>query len=72
MNEIDLKNLKVLLINDELFILQIQSMMMNTEKIFDIDLAQNGYEGYNKVILKNYDLVICDINMPVMNGYMFC
>ena len=47
-------------------------MMMNTEKIFDIDIAQNGYEGYNKVISKNYDLVICDLNMPVMDGYMFC
>jgi CheY-like chemotaxis protein len=46
--------------------------MMNTEKIFDIDLAQNGFEGYNKVILKNYDLIICDLNMPVMNGYIFC
>jgi len=46
--------------------------MMNTEKIFDIDTAQNGYEGYNKVIQKNYDLVICDLNMPVMDGYMFC
>ena len=45
---------------------------MNTEKIFDIDTAQNGFEGYNKVISKNYDLVICDLNMPVMDGYLFC
>ena len=34
-----------------------------------IETALNGYDGFNMVISKVYDLVICDINMPVMNGY---
>ena len=37
--------------------------------ITDIDISYNGFEAYNKVISKNYDLVICDLNMPVMDGY---
>jgi YesN/AraC family two-component response regulator len=46
--------------------------MMKKEGIKDVDTAYNGFEGYNKAINKNYDLVICDINMPVMDGYQFC
>jgi CheY-like chemotaxis protein len=38
-------------------------------KITDIDISYNGFEAYNKVISKSYDLVICDLNMPVMDGY---
>ena len=37
--------------------------------IREIDQALNGYEGFNMVKSKQYDFVICDINMPVMNGY---
>ena len=61
-----------MLINDEFFILNILTQMMKKEAIKDVDTAWNGFEGYNKAINKNYDLVICDINMPVMDGYQFC
>ena len=47
-------------------------MLMKKERINDIDIAYNGFEGYNKASNKNYDLVICDINMPVMDGFQFC
>ncbi|HWP97820.1 MAG TPA: HD domain-containing phosphohydrolase [Syntrophomonadaceae bacterium] len=33
-----------------------------------IDWADNGREGLNKYITGSYDLVITDINMPIMNG----
>ncbi len=33
-----------------------------------IDYAANGQEGLDKYKSKSYDLVITDINMPVMNG----
>jgi CheY-like chemotaxis protein len=38
-------------------------------KITDIDISYNGFEAYNKVISKSYDLVICELSMPVMDGY---
>ena len=44
-------------------------MMLEAEEIKDIDKALNGYEAFTKFIQKNYDLVISDLNMPVMNGY---
>jgi YesN/AraC family two-component response regulator len=37
-----------------------------------IETALNGYDGFNMVISNDYDLVISDINMPVMNGFQFC
>jgi CheY-like chemotaxis protein len=45
---------------------------MKNELIVDIELAYNGFEGFNKTITKDYDLIICDLNMPVMDGFQFC
>ncbi len=45
---------------------------MKKEHIGDIDVAYNGFEGYNKTMIKDYDFVVCDLNMPVMDGFLFC
>ncbi|MFV0404581.1 MAG: ATP-binding protein [Bacteroides graminisolvens] len=40
------------------------------EKIgFQVDVAVNGFEGVNKVIKNNYDIIFMDIQMPVMDGH---
>lgn len=49
------------------------SLREETKKIFDplfvrVDLAQNGEEGLAKYNHAHYDIIITDINMPVMNG----
>lgn len=49
------------------------SLQEETKKIFDplfarVDLAQNGEEGLAKYNHAHYDIIITDINMPVMNG----
>lgn len=38
---------------------------------YDIVEAENGEEGLNKVLKHTPDLILCDINMPVMDGYEF-
>lgn len=43
--------------------------MFNKADIKNVDSALNGLEGFNLVKIKNYDMIICDINMPVMDGY---
>ena len=45
--------------------------MLNKAEIKNVDSALNGLEGFNQVKIKNYDLIICDINMPVMDGFEF-
>lgn len=39
------------------------------ERGFDISLASNGEEGFSEILRWNPDLVLCDINMPVMSGF---
>ncbi len=61
-----------MIINDEFFILNILAQIIKKEKILEVDTALNGFEGFKKATAKNYDLIISDINMPVMDGYQFC
>ena len=59
------------MINDELFILETCLEIVKEMGIHHVDKAQNGLEAYYMILEKYYDLIICDINMPVMNGYEF-
>ncbi len=34
-----------------------------------VDSAENGLEGYKKALIGGYDIVLMDIQMPVMDGY---
>jgi PAS domain S-box-containing protein len=36
---------------------------------FELDIAHNGKEGIEKVMSKNYDLILMDLQMSVMDGY---
>ncbi len=38
---------------------------------FQVDEASNGKEALSKAAANKYDIIICDINMPVMNGLDF-
>ncbi len=38
---------------------------------FSADEALNGFEGLEKVMNQQFDLVLVDVNMPKMDGYCF-
>ncbi|HSY28522.1 MAG TPA: response regulator [Burkholderiaceae bacterium] len=39
------------------------------ERGFAVSLAYNGYEGMETLFREQPDLVLCDINMPIMSGF---
>lgn len=41
------------------------------DTVVNIDLAENGKEGIDKFKKKQYDLVLLDLQMPIMNGFDF-
>lgn len=64
---VELKEANILLVEDNLInqkivILSIQKLVKN------IDVANNGQEALDKLALGRYDIVLMDIQMPVMDG----
>lgn len=39
------------------------------ERGYAVSLAFDGHEGLSALLSKRHDLVLCDINMPVMSGF---
>jgi CheY-like chemotaxis protein len=65
----EMKDLKVLLVEDNIInqkvtILTLRSMVKS------IDTATNGKEALDKFGTSNYDLILMDIQMPLMSGLM--
>jgi two-component system chemotaxis response regulator CheY len=61
---------KVLIVDDSLTVRLYHRQILQKEGYL-IDEAENGMEALEKAQLKNYDLYIVDINMPVLDGYSF-
>lgn len=58
----------ILIIEDESALRETLSDLLSING-FNISVAENGKEGYQKILKVNPDLVICDVNMPGMNGF---
>lgn len=69
----DNKNLSILLIDDEPFVLDIAESILKNLGYTNIDTANNGHNALGKLITAEepYELIICDLNMPEMDGVEF-
>ncbi|TAL66153.1 MAG: response regulator [Bacteroidetes bacterium] len=65
----DLKDLKILLVEDNLINQKITLLTLKP-LVSSIDTASNGKEALDKFGTNNYDLVLMDIQMPVMSGLL--
>lgn len=62
---------KILLVDDS--ITQLEMLKIQFDKAgFDVEVAKDGSEGYQKVFSYTPDLILSDILMPNLNGYQFC
>lgn len=58
---------KILVVDDASF-MRMRMNKLLTENGHEVDEAENGEDAVNKFKNGNYDLVIMDITMPVMDG----
>jgi len=61
---------KILIIDDELKLRETIHELLSFAG-YDVIEAQNGYDGLQKVKDFIPDLILCDIMMPVLDGYGF-
>lgn len=67
--EYDLNGKSILVVEDnamnQMVIKMITKKWLNTT----VDFANNGQEGVQKLIEGNYDIILMDLQMPIMDGY---
>jgi PAS domain S-box-containing protein len=66
--EHSLKSKSILIVDDSLDNLEIIKLFLNSYG-GDPDIAIDGDEALRKVQIKNYDVILMDIEMPNMNGF---
>ncbi|MGL2964873.1 sigma-54-dependent transcriptional regulator [Flavobacterium sp. RSB2_4_14] len=60
---------KILIIEDEASIRRVLTKILSEESsTYHVDEAEDGNIGYEKIKNNDYDLVLCDIKMPKMDG----
>ena len=62
---------KILVVEDDN---QIQELIVEflSSQDYDVDVANDGVEGYEKFKENKYDLVILDVMMPSLDGHALC
>jgi signal transduction histidine kinase/CheY-like chemotaxis protein len=64
----DLSGIKVLLVEDVEFNIMVAKKMI-TNWNGAVDIAENGAIAIDKILQSEYDIVLMDLQMPVMDGY---
>ncbi|HNP33144.1 MAG TPA: sigma-54 dependent transcriptional regulator [Flavobacterium sp.] len=60
---------KILIIEDEVSIRRVLTKIISEEnETYTVEEAEDGKLGFEKIKNEDYDLVLCDIKMPKMNG----
>ena len=59
--------MKILIVDDERSIRNSLKEILDDEG-YDVDVAENGQQGVEMVEKEKYDVIFCDIKMPVMDG----
>jgi DNA-binding NarL/FixJ family response regulator len=63
--------IQVLFVDDDSQLLNTVKKCLNLECNYDVDLAFSADTAVEKMIQKEYDAIVCDIQMPMTNGFEF-
>lgn len=61
---------KILLIEDNELNLKLMKDILESQK-YEVDAAKDGQDGLDKANSNEYDLILLDLQMPVVSGYDF-
>ena len=59
---------KILIVDDEFEMRQLLRLYLQQENYF-LEEAKDGREAYDKILKNDYDLIILDVMMPLMDGW---
>ncbi len=62
-----LRGKKILVVDDNRINLMVTKKTLESHDIV-VEVATNGQEGIDKIMLTDYDLVLMDVHMPIMDG----
>ena len=65
------ENIRILIVEDEQRLAEILKKQLE-DSGFNAEIASDGYVGKLLVEKKTYNLIILDINLPLINGYDLC
>lgn len=71
MSAIDYSRLNILLIEDESYTRVITRRIINQIGVREVAEARNGEEALGDIVRARPDIIFCDINMAVMDGFQF-
>ncbi len=62
------RDVKILLIEDDEMLLQLYTDILR-EKGYRVDTANDGTKAFEKIKKQKWNLILCDIVLPQMNGF---
>ena len=66
-----MNDIKILIVEDELRLAEILRKQL-VESGFNVEIASDGYTGKQLLEKERFNLIILDINLPLINGYDLC
>jgi len=61
---------KALIVDDSKIVRDMHAFFLESGG-FEVESAENGSEAVEKMLMRRFDLIVTDINMPQMDGYEF-
>jgi two-component system, OmpR family, copper resistance phosphate regulon response regulator CusR len=66
-----MSKIKILIVEDEIRLANLLKKQLE-DSDYTVEIASDGYVGKELVEKNNYNLIILDINLPLINGYELC
>jgi DNA-binding response OmpR family regulator len=60
---------RCLVVDDDTIIMRLVADML-TELGYQVDMAENGFKALQKIRVRPYDIVLSDLEMPLVNGFL--